>query len=625
MLPGLAVAAAGLSLAVQHVVYPALSWNRDEPVYLWQVEVLRSGQLSSPDGGHPDLFLPWLSAARDGEIFSQYTLGWPLVLLLGSVLGSSALAVAAGTSLAVAGTWILVEELTGDRRVASLAGLLMLASPIVAVQGGVYLNYLFTLGLGLLFVAWLRRGVRERSRWRLFVAGLLLGWIFFTRPFDAAVWGLLGTVPVVVRERHHLRSLVRPTAWCAAGLLPLVAVTLLVNLRLTGSPTEFPITTADPLDSYGFGMRRLMPLFQRIKYGPRLAATSAGRNAFWLPFFLVGAHLGIGLAAIGAWQRRRDGSVHLLVALGLAFPLTYLMFFGTHISSLTSRLSGPIYYLPAYAALCGLIALALATIGRRRPRAAAVLAAALVIVTLPIAGNRLLLNHRLSEANEPWRASTTGLDRPALVITPPQGSYLLFANPFGENGADLDGEVLFASDNGPSVLELVEEHRDRDVYLQRADRPVVELGPSEHPRPPVVQLTPMVLLGGDLRVSGTVAPLPDVDATVWWVAVDEVPRTAATEVTARAEVEVDVRDLGMAEGLHTVDVLVGRGDTPGEAATQPLLRRRFYVRVTGDEVVGLAPGTAARFIRRNDGAEPEWLEAITLAHLRVDLVGTPIR
>ena len=495
MLPGLVVAAFGLSLVVQQLVYPSLSWNRDEPVYLWQTEVLRAGQLAVPDGGHPDLFLPWLSAARDGEIFSQYTIGWPLVLVFGSLLGASALGVAAGTALAVAGTWALVEELTADRRVASLAGLLMLASPIVAVQGGLYLNYLFTLGLGLLFIVCLRRGVREGSIWRLVTAGGLLGWIFLTRPFDAAVWGLLGTVPVVVRERHHLRALWRPAAWCAVGLLPLVAVTLLVNLRLTGSPTEFPITVADPLDRFGFGMRRLMPKFDDFEYGPRLASISTGRNAFWLPFFLIGAHLGVVVAAVGAWQRRREASVHLLVALGAAFPIAYFMFFGTNISSLTARLSGPIYYVPAYAALCGLIAIALAGIGRRRPGVAALLAAVLVLVSIPIGGNRLLVNRRMSEANEPWATSTRDLDEPTLVVTPPDG-YLLFVNPFGDNGADLDGEVLFAQDNGPGVLTLVEEHPGRQAYLQRADRPIVDLLPSEHPETPDVELTPMVLLDG---------------------------------------------------------------------------------------------------------------------------------
>ena len=624
MLPALAVAAFVLSLVVQELVYPSLSWNRDEPVYLWHMEVLRAGQLAVPDGGHPDLLLPWLSAARDGEIFSQYSLGWPLVLVLGSLLGWSALGVAAGTALAVAGTWVLVEELTADRRVASLAGLLMLASPIIAVQGGVYLNYLFTLGLGLLFIVCLRRGVRKGSIWRLVAAGGLLGWIFFTRPFDAAVWGLLGAVPVVLHERHRLRALVRPAAWCAVGLLPLVAVALLVNLRLTGSPTEFPITVADPLDRYGFGMRRLMPKFDDFEYGPRLAAISTGRNAFWLPFFLIGAHLGIVLAMVGAWQRRREASVQLLVALGAAFPIAYFMFFGTNISSLTARLSGPIYYVPAYAALCGLIAIALTGIGRRRPGAAAILAVLLVLVSVPIAGNRLLVNRRLSEANEPWATSTEALDEPALVVTPPDG-YLLFVNPFGHNGADLEGDVLFAMDNGPDVLTLVEEHPDREAYLQRADRPVVDLLPSEHPQTPEVELTPMVLLGGDLRVSGTVEPIPGADTTAWWLMVDDEARRAPIEVDEPLALEIAMRDLDLEDGLHTVDVLVGRGGNVDEAATHPALRRRFYVRAGDDDVVGLAPGTAARFLRPPGASDPEWLEALTLEHLRVDLVGTPVR
>jgi len=59
----------------------------------------------------------------------------------------------------------------------------MLVSPIVVIQSGTYLGYLFTLGLGLLFVTALCSGVRTGRRGRLVVAGLLVGWIFMTRPF----------------------------------------------------------------------------------------------------------------------------------------------------------------------------------------------------------------------------------------------------------------------------------------------------------------------------------------------------------------------------------------------------------------------------------------------------------
>jgi hypothetical protein len=188
-LPALVVTAFALSLWVQHMVYPDLSWNRDEPVYLWHAEVLQGGKLSAPHGGYPEVLQPWLSAVRGNQVFSQYTLGWPLVVLLGLLLGSAGLAVAAGAALTVGGTWALAHELSRDRLVAGAAAGLMLASPILAVQGGVYLNYLFTLGLGLLFLTAIFSGVRRASPVRLLAAGVLLGWIALTRPFDAVVWG----------------------------------------------------------------------------------------------------------------------------------------------------------------------------------------------------------------------------------------------------------------------------------------------------------------------------------------------------------------------------------------------------------------------------------------------------
>src|SRR6476469_1623187 len=53
LLLALLVGAAVLSVVVRHVVYPALSWNRDESTYLWQVGGLRAGDLLSTTGGLP--------------------------------------------------------------------------------------------------------------------------------------------------------------------------------------------------------------------------------------------------------------------------------------------------------------------------------------------------------------------------------------------------------------------------------------------------------------------------------------------------------------------------------------------------------------------------------------------
>lgn len=616
-LPVVTLAAFAVSLLVQRVAFPGLSWNRDEPVYLWHVDVLRAGQLTTSDGGHPDLFRPWLSAARDGTLFSQYTLGWPLVLLLGAVLGSTDLAVATGAALAVAGTWLLVHELLQHRVTATVAALFMLASPIFAVQAGGYLNYLFTLGLGLLFVTTIRRGVRLEARGSLLLGGALLGWIFLTRPYDALVWGLLAVVPLAIEHRGRLGPLVRAGLWASVAVTPFVVATLLLNRHLTGSATEFPITVADPLDKFGFGDRRLMPDFDTVDYGPRLAVESVARNSFWLPFFVLGAHLGVVVAAAGAWVERRTRAVPILLGVGLGFPVAYFAFFGTHISSLTARLSGPIYYVPAYAALCALMAMAVVHAGRRRPAAALALAGVLVAVTAPITASRLSVNHDLSEANRPWARSVEGIEGRALVVPSPKG-YLLFVNPFGDNGADLDGRILYAADAGPELLDLVLEQPDRVPYLQRADLSTVDLLPSEHPRTPTVSLTPMEVLSGAVHLTGTVALDLDAPATAWWVEVDGVVTGPIHAVTADGiDIDVDVAALGLTDGLHTIEVRWGVGNSPAAAPATPVVRRTFYARATGGAVQLLAPGTAARYVQRAGTPDPVWEDALSLPELRL--------
>ena len=623
-LPALGLLAFGLSIAVQQFIYPDLSWNRDEPVYLWHVEVLRAGQLSTTDGGHPNLFQPWLSAARDGELFSQYTLGWPLVLTLGAILGSPGLAVAAGASMTVVGTGLFVRELLQDRSVATLAAALMLVSPIVAVQSGTHLNYLFTLGLGLFFLTAIWRGVRRGSPLLLVVAGLLLGWIFLTRPFDAAIWGLVGVVPLVVSHRRRILSLMGPALWTAVGLIPVVAFTLLVNRRLTGSLTEFPITVADPLDQYGFGTRRLMPRFDTVPYGRRLAAEGVARNTWWLPFFLLGAHLGLVVAAVGVWWNRRRAATWILVGLGVAFPLAYTPFFGTLISSLTARLSGPIYYIPAFVPLVVLVAMVLADLLRTRPSRMLFLSLALLAITAPVTTSRLSVNHELSAANEPWRESNESIDERALVVTAP-GGYVLFANPFASNGADFDSDVVYAVDNGVEVMQLVLEQDDRVAYLQRADRSTVDLLPNERPQTPQVSLTQMEVLRGDVRLAGSARPAPEQgSATVWWVEVDGRRVGPVTAVTGdEAAIDVSLIDLGLSAGFHTVEVFVGRGDDVLHAATTPRARRTFYARATDEGPELLTPGTAAKTVARPGDPIARWEETLSLPTLTVEATTSP--
>ena len=561
--------AAAVALWSKAVLFPHLSWNRDEPVYLWQMEVLRDGRLAAPDGGFPRLFLPWLSAARDGELFGQYTPGWPIVLLLARVLtgtATSALALAGG--LCVGGTYALAYALTRRRDTAVVAAVLMLASPIYALQAGVYLPYVFSVGLGLCATALVVSGLRPRRPARLVLAGLILGWVFLTRPFDTVVWGGVLAIYVLWVERDRWRDAVRTLSVLVGAGVPLLVAGLLYNRRLTGSLLEFPMTVKDPLDVFGFGTRRLAPKFGEVEYGLRSALRSSAKNLFVFPWFLAGTYITLASALLAVIRWWRRPSTWLLVALGAAFPLAYFPFWGTYLSSLASRISGPIYLVPLYAPVCILVAALLVEWRAHRPRWAAGLAVLLVVATIPAAWDRFSLNRVISPSQAPWHDSLDAVEDPSLVLVA-DSTYVIYANPFGANPPDLSGPRLFAVPEGPEVLALIAEHPERALYLQAADVPAQELGPREDPidvdvvvsparviSAPAVTLRPSLQLPSDREVTVTVTT--GADERSWSGRPDELPEQLVVVTDPK----------GLEAGLPS-DVLLRRPDI---LAAEHLLR-----------------------------------------------------
>lgn len=602
----LAAAAAVVALVVYHHVYPGMSWNRDEPVYLWQVDLLRAGRLTSSDMGVPELLLPWLSASPDGEMFTQYPLGWPLVMLAGSALGSTALAMVLASVLAVSGTYALADELTDDRSVAAAAGLFMLASPILAVHSGVYLTYLFTMGLGLWFLALFVGGVRTGSRWRIVLAGIVLGWIVSTRSYDAVIWAAVAGTYVAVTERGRWRSHLRQVAWFLAGLAPFVVALLLHNAILAGSPLTFPITVKDPLDAFGFGDRRIMPGFGPVDYGPGRAVRDTAKHGFFLPWFLTGAYVGIVVAAIGAWAGRVRSQTWLPIGLIVAFPLGYLAFWGTHVSSLTVRLNGPIYYIPLYGALCILMAMGLRVVAGWDRRAAGAVLVGLLVITVPVSLGRLSVNRELSERQLAWTASVEDLERDAVVVVA-DTPYLLYSNPFSANAPDTDGSIIYTTNTAPSLIGFLERHPDRDHVLQLPSVTEAELLPTQGAVPFDVVLRPLERVDAealDVEMS-ILAPTDgaevwivlDLDGEVQWrrVAVTAGRETlAATWRLGRPAGAGAPLDREVPEGGYIVTVGAAFVPPGGESPTEPDVRHRFHLRATADELQALVPGVDAR-------------------------------
>lgn len=606
-----------VALWARHALFPAYSWNRDEPVYLWQADAMRAGRLSVRDGGFPELFRPWLTAHADGTFFSQYTPGWPVVLLVASVVtGTAGGAPMLGAALAVLGTYVIGIELFRDRRIATVAAGLMVASPILAIQGGVYLSYLFTLGLGLLFGALLLRGVRRDHLGEVVVAGGLLGCIFMTRPFDAVLWGAAFTAYAIVRHRDRLWQLVGRLSVCGAAAVPLVVGTLAYNHHLTGGWLRFPVTAKDPLDTFGFGPRQLMPTFEIVHYDLIKALRATAKNAFLLPWFLVGSYVGLVAAGLGLWQRRREPSTLALVAIAAIFPLGYFVFWGTYLSSMAARISGPIYFVPLYAPICLSIASVLVSWWGSRRRTALVLAVLLVIGTVPASLSRFSVNHRISVEQQAWRTSVADLAGPSLVFVADTSPYLLYLNPFSANASGSNGRILYAADNGSRMLDLIAAEPTRAAYLQQGDVAAQDIGPREHPAHLAVSLTPIEVRRGTSlvlhlsvqRAAGS--PEQQVEVST---GAGSITRTLPRRIGGEISFDVTIGVTGTTDvplaGRGTISVRLTSGD--------PLERVDLVYRQAAGVVEVLTPVARYRSVRLPEGRD--WRRAIALRSLSVDV------
>jgi hypothetical protein len=625
----LALLAAAIAVWARHRIFPALSWNRDEAVYLWQVEALRDGHLTSTDGGHPELFLPWLSGDRGGVMFTQYTLGWPLVLLASVVItGSPTAALGFGAFLAVLGVYAFAWEIRHERPIAVGAALVMVASPVLPIQGGVHLSYLFTLGLGLLFGAGLLSGIRARRPARLVGAGVLLGWIFFTRPYDAVLWGLAITVYAVVSHRDRWRDLVSPFATCAAGAVPLVVVTLAYNRHVTGSLLDFPIVVVDPMDTFGFGHRRLMPRFPEVDYTAGSGLRAMAKHAFFVPWFLAGSYVALVLAAVGLWVGRRERATLAVVLVAAVFPLGYFPFWGTEVSSYFTRLSGPLYYLPLFAAIAILVATVVTRLHERHRPAAVALVVALVLATVPAARSRFIANHDLSAPQDAWRSSVDSIDGRAIVFVGDANHYLTYANPFSRNNPELDDRILYAVDGQPEMLDLIAEHPDRTPYLQLATIGIEDRGPKEDPLPFTVRVLPVEVDAADAFTLAVEAGDPG-DAAVVAVEVrlgySQIVRRTVPAGQPLPTFRVAAPGHGPADIQLTergqLSIRVGYGDDEADALERPTAREDVLFRVVDGTAEVLFP--TAKLESVTVGQTWQWRRQVTLTDLHVDLRPEP--
>ena len=194
-----------MSVVVRHVDLPRALVEPRRATYLWQVQGLRAGELLTTTGGTAAV-LPALADRRHatGSSSRSTPSGWPGVMLVADVLfGSPADGDRVGDRARGPRHVRFTREVTRDHTPGARHRRLMLASPMLITQSGVYLGYLFSLGLGLLFGAALFAGVRRAAWWLLVAAGVFLG-VALHHPTVRR--RALGRGDGRVRDLHHVAA-----------------------------------------------------------------------------------------------------------------------------------------------------------------------------------------------------------------------------------------------------------------------------------------------------------------------------------------------------------------------------------------------------------------------------------
>ncbi|MFD1515622.1 ArnT family glycosyltransferase [Halomarina rubra] len=539
VLASLALLAGVVVFLTARALFPELSTNHDEGVYLQQSAMLLEGKLWLTTD-LPGAFRPWFFVEDGTRLYPKYAPMTALVFAPGVALGVPrlVLAVVAAGNVALVGLLAreAFEEWTGV-----LAAAFALATPFFALISATFLPYAPTTLLNLTFALCYLRSLRRldaghprASLAYALAGGVAVAFAFIARPFTAVLFALpfvghaLWTLGGRLRAAGVFATFRAPVAArllvvAAAGATG-VALTLGYNAVVTGDALLFPYEAFAPLDGLGFGYRRMLH-YDRV-FTPALAL-NANLTLLWelATRWTVAAPLGTLLALVGLSTLRdgrepdalvADRTVRVLLAgVALTVAVGNVYFWGSlnvlgGLSDPTDGFMGsygPFYHFDLLLPLSvfGAAGLRLAvTRGRSwlsaRPRLDArqvrVVAIVLVLVAVPVAVGAQVAaldgpverhtesSGHYERALEPIRDHE--FDRGVVFVPQAFGPWLNHPFQSLRNGGSLaSGEVLYAQDRDPAGdFAVVDAYSNRTLYRFTYRG---EWGPGPRPVTPALQ------------------------------------------------------------------------------------------------------------------------------------------
>jgi 4-amino-4-deoxy-L-arabinose transferase-like glycosyltransferase len=244
-----------LAALISQGIFERIPHVEDEAAYLFQAQVLAQGRIKVPAPPYPTSYWSPFVLDFQGQRFGKYPPGYPLLLSLGVRAGQPWIVNALLASLTL---WILAHA--GRAIYSPAAGLLAaalgLTVPVFLAMSSTLLSHPTSLFFTTLFLWAFASLIQMRatsSRWGYAtVAGLAMGCLLITRPFDAIGVSLPFAVYLLVGGLRTDRDLIRHGVIIVAIVTASGIVLLAYWYGLTGT-TSNPYTLLWPYDRPGFG------------------------------------------------------------------------------------------------------------------------------------------------------------------------------------------------------------------------------------------------------------------------------------------------------------------------------------------------------------------------------------
>jgi 4-amino-4-deoxy-L-arabinose transferase-like glycosyltransferase len=223
-----------LTNLLSYFLFDHIPHVHDEIDYLFQAKIFKLGRLSVPSPPAKEFF-DFPHIINNGRWYSQYTPGYPFLLLLGFVMGAPWMLNPFLASCSIVLFYFLGKEIF-NKTVGLFTSLLGAISIWFLLMSSTMMSHTSCMFFLALFLLFLFRSLRNPSVANGICAALALGMGFLIRPYTSFLISLPLLVFYTVNQSLKLKSTVKNLAAFTLTMILVLSVLMAYNTATNGDP-----------------------------------------------------------------------------------------------------------------------------------------------------------------------------------------------------------------------------------------------------------------------------------------------------------------------------------------------------------------------------------------------------